>query len=311
MFILCATLTTAISAAWSRAAATDCSRLGDQLLIASRAGRAEEAARFFQQAEASASCTSQTLAALAHNVAVAYGRVAFEDGRNADERATLLRAGLSYARPWQLVASLADLEKRAQRFVEATKLYQEALDAISDETCSRAELPAAPYCREIAPTEDVIQRIHANAVEARLLAERYIATPVTRNGAPGGLARASFRGFTPRVVALPIHFEFGTSAFTDEGRKAAEDMLRYLTRQNYPGIHLVGHADERGSEAFNQALSEQRAQAVKRFLVEKGYKGKIAASGRGRSEPFKSDDPQSYTQEQRWQLDRRVELARQ
>jgi outer membrane protein OmpA-like peptidoglycan-associated protein len=50
----------------------------------------------------------------------------------------------------------------------------------------------------------------------------------------------------------------------------AKDFREYL--QAKPDAHLVleGHADERGSDAFNQALTERRVARVKAFLVENG-----------------------------------------
>jgi outer membrane protein OmpA-like peptidoglycan-associated protein len=75
-------------------------------------------------------------------------------------------------------------------------------------------------------------------------------------------------------------------------------------------VHLIGHTDPRGSDEFNQDLSERRAQAVALFLKGKGYTGKIANSGRGKKERFQVDDPGRYSEEQLFQLDRRVELDR-
>ena len=50
----------------------------------------------------------------------------------------------------------------------------------------------------------------------------------------------------------------------------ATDFKKYL--ESKPDAHLVleGHADVRGSDAYNQALSERRATRVKSFLVENG-----------------------------------------
>jgi outer membrane protein OmpA-like peptidoglycan-associated protein len=50
----------------------------------------------------------------------------------------------------------------------------------------------------------------------------------------------------------------------------ATDFKKYL--ESKPDAHLIleGHADMRGSDAYNQTLSERRVAAVKSFLVEKG-----------------------------------------
>jgi len=50
----------------------------------------------------------------------------------------------------------------------------------------------------------------------------------------------------------------------------AADFQKYLAAK--PDAHLIleGHADPRGSAAFNQALSERRVARVKNFLVQRG-----------------------------------------
>jgi outer membrane protein OmpA-like peptidoglycan-associated protein len=61
----------------------------------------------------------------------------------------------------------------------------------------------------------------------------------------------------------------------------------------YPETTIVveGHTDSRGSEAYNQVLSEKRAQAVRTALVEMGVAGeRIEAVGYGESQPISSDD---------------------
>ncbi|MEJ2482433.1 MAG: peptidoglycan-associated lipoprotein Pal [Gemmatimonadota bacterium] len=72
------------------------------------------------------------------------------------------------------------------------------------------------------------------------------------------------------VVRERIHFEFDRSRITDEAatilqRKA--DVLR-----NYPNLSVTieGHADERGSLEYNQALGQRRAEAARSYLVNLG-----------------------------------------
>jgi len=75
----------------------------------------------------------------------------------------------------------------------------------------------------------------------------------------------------------------------------------------YPGLHLdvEGHTDSVGTDAYNQSLSEHRAQAVRDYLVQQGIASiAIAARGLSKSEPVASND----TPEGR-QQNRRVELV--
>jgi outer membrane protein OmpA-like peptidoglycan-associated protein len=50
----------------------------------------------------------------------------------------------------------------------------------------------------------------------------------------------------------------------------ASDFTKYLQGKPDARLTLTGHADQRGSAEFNQALSERRVEAVKNFLVEHG-----------------------------------------
>ena len=75
----------------------------------------------------------------------------------------------------------------------------------------------------------------------------------------------------------------------------------------YPSLHLEveGHTDSVGSDAYNQELSEQRANAVRDYLIEQGIRAdSIEARGFGKTQPIASND----TPEGR-QQNRRVELV--
>jgi outer membrane protein OmpA-like peptidoglycan-associated protein len=56
-------------------------------------------------------------------------------------------------------------------------------------------------------------------------------------------------------------------------------------------IRIEGHTDQTGSEQYNMALSERRANAVKNALVQKGVDpGRIMAVGMGECCPVSSDN---------------------
>jgi OOP family OmpA-OmpF porin len=69
------------------------------------------------------------------------------------------------------------------------------------------------------------------------------------------------------------------------------------------GIAVAGHTDSRGSEAYNLALSEQRAQTVAAQISARYPDARIDVSGMGESSPIASND----TAEGR-QLNRRVDI---
>jgi outer membrane protein OmpA-like peptidoglycan-associated protein len=69
-------------------------------------------------------------------------------------------------------------------------------------------------------------------------------------------------------------------------------------------VNIIGNADERGSDAHNQRLSEWRAQAVKYLLVHFGVEEKrLTTVGYGKTKPKTT----GHT-EQDWRQNRRVEF---
>lgn len=85
--------------------------------------------------------------------------------------------------------------------------------------------------------------------------------------------RSIVTGCSPGAINLSIPFEFDSARISS----SAEAQMRHLTRamQNNVKAHrcrilIEGHTDARGSRAYNQHLSEQRALAVRDRLVSAG-----------------------------------------
>lgn len=75
-------------------------------------------------------------------------------------------------------------------------------------------------------------------------------------------------------------------AYAELGRVA-----NVLKRYPDTAITVEGHTDSRGSEAYNQQLSERRAQAVRTALIQTGIdSNRIRALGLGESQPISSND---------------------
>ena len=66
------------------------------------------------------------------------------------------------------------------------------------------------------------------------------------------------------------------------------EAFRPLLRQNVAHMNVIGHTDSRGAEAYNQKLSERRAQAVADYFVSEGQvpRETMRVSGMGESEPI-------------------------
>ena len=78
-----------------------------------------------------------------------------------------------------------------------------------------------------------------------------------------------------------------------EGSKPVLDAAAAKIKAN-PAVGLVlvtGHTDRLGSEAYNQKLSERRANTVKEYLISQGVdSSRLQAVGKGESEPVVTCD---------------------
>jgi outer membrane protein OmpA-like peptidoglycan-associated protein len=71
-------------------------------------------------------------------------------------------------------------------------------------------------------------------------------------------------------IDLEINFEFNSAVIGSKAMPQVTELGKALTSADLNGrtFILAGHTDARGSETYNQGLSERRADAVKRFLAE-------------------------------------------
>lgn len=122
------------------------------------------------------------------------------------------------------------------------------------------------------------------------------APPVVERPVPAVVARSPFEDLPatsagPAVAAYfdaEALFDFDKSVVTPEGRKILDEKIASSMGMN-PEVTLLlitGYADRIGTDAYNQGLSERRANAVKAYLVKQGIAAeRMKTSGKGESEP--------------------------
>lgn len=75
-------------------------------------------------------------------------------------------------------------------------------------------------------------------------------------------------------------------------------------------IEVAGHADDRGTDAYNDRISLNRAKAVRRYLIRRGIAAKrLAAKGYGRRQPVTTGctaKPTLAARRRCWRKNRRV-----
>jgi outer membrane protein OmpA-like peptidoglycan-associated protein len=106
---------------------------------------------------------------------------------------------------------------------------------------------------------------------------------------------AAFNTVTLEIVYDPplslvlenLLFDTGKSRIRPESYAMLDELVDYLKRKEKIKIRLEGHTDNVGSEESNLRLSEQRAEAVKNYLIEKGISGdRLKAKGFGAVKPI-------------------------
>lgn len=101
-----------------------------------------------------------------------------------------------------------------------------------------------------------------------------------------------------------IHFEYDKSAITPEAKAQLDKNYDYLAKNGDVKVLVVGHCDERGTNEYNMALGDRRANSTKSYLVNRGIAAqRLDTLSKGEEEPL---DPGH--DETAWGKNRRAEF---
>lgn len=92
-------------------------------------------------------------------------------------------------------------------------------------------------------------------------------------------------------VASDYSFEVDSAELSFGAQSTFDKIANVLKDYEKTAIHVVGHTDSTGSDAYNQKLSERRASEVAKYLSSRGVSSsRILIWGRGESEPVAGND---------------------
>jgi OmpA-OmpF porin, OOP family len=101
-----------------------------------------------------------------------------------------------------------------------------------------------------------------------------------------------------------VFFDFNATTLNGESSKELNQLTSFMKAQKTMVIEIAGYTDNVGTEDANLKLSQERADAIRDYLLKHGvHTRKIVAKGYGSSDPVASND----TQEGR-KLNRRTEI---
>ncbi len=104
------------------------------------------------------------------------------------------------------------------------------------------------------------------------------------------------------IVTLKVNFDFDKSDIKPQYHQELADFASYMKQQqSFTVVEIAGHTDSKGSDEYNQKLSERRAKAVRDYLVnELGMDTNLfSAVGYGESKPIASNDSDAGRAENR------------
>src|SRR5205823_12697112 len=94
----------------------------------------------------------------------------------------------------------------------------------------------------------------------------------------------------PLVTLHGPQFDFNKATLKPEGKRMVDHAIRVMKDKPGMKVSVEGHTDSIGSEAYNQRLSERRAQAVRDYMVAHGIDAsRITTRGYGKTKPIASN----------------------
>jgi OOP family OmpA-OmpF porin len=117
-------------------------------------------------------------------------------------------------------------------------------------------------------------------------------TPATANPGCDGAPVAKPVAVTTTKVTLQADtlFDFDKSVLKPEGIAALDNLVGQIKQVKVEVIVAVGNTDSIGTDAYNMALGQRRAQAVKNYLTSKGIPATmIFTDSKGKSNPVASN----------------------
>ncbi len=132
-------------------------------------------------------------------------------------------------------------------------------------------------------TLSVLYRFGASKEAPVIVATKPAETPAPAPSPPPAPAPAAPVKITLAASAL---FDFDKSELKAAGKQELDKLARDIKSVRYELIIVTGHTDRIGKHAYNLALSERRADAVKKYLVNAGIPGaNITAKGVNSDKP--------------------------
>lgn len=96
-----------------------------------------------------------------------------------------------------------------------------------------------------------------------------------------------YKAAVDKFVNENVHFEFDSSVLRPEYQSLLAQKADFLRANAAVTVTIEGHCDDRGTDAYNMALGERRAEAVKAYLVNLGIlENRLTTISYGEEQPI-------------------------
>lgn len=164
-------------------------------------------------------------------------------------------------------------------------------DVVSSDQILKALAPKKPLTRGLsiaAPADPAVSAAEGKFVET-------LRSRNTRSLSSGEREQIAEIAKDKPNIDLEITFDYNSADISAKAQPAVQALGKALTSTELKGSTFIvaGHTDAVGGEAYNQDLSERRADSIKRYLVDKfGIAGTdLVTVGYGKSKPKDPSNP--------------------
>ena len=157
-------------------------------------------------------------------------------------------------------------------------------------------------CSHAQPTPDASAQQTQPKQESTATEASKTMTPAEQFHAQG---QADLDKALEQLRGVSVFFEFDSATLTKDAQEKLTNVATILTQHPELKVRIEGNADERGSEQYNLALGQRRADAAKRYLASMGAHGnQLTAISFGDQKPKATGHD-----EEAWRQNRRDDLT--
>ncbi len=225
------------------------------------------------------------------------------DGKPSDAGEFAINAGDKSSRPKQAKLQATDSEAAVRFFVVDKKKgplegIVVSLKSPSGKVYYTEETDKEGFAEVLVPIGETYDLVYLS------LGRRNVAAKVQVKNEPRLNLKLTMRYEreepTKPFVLDDVQFATGKATITPDSFERLDELVEYMAHKKTSHLEISGHTDNAGKKAANKKLSQQRADAIRTYLVSKGIeKDRIKAVGYGDEKPIAPNDTSEGRQKNR------------